>query len=86
MQARLRLSEYALGHSLQELVTNTLDEAESLTGSTVGFFHFLQPDQPTLSMQVWSTNTFRTMSSAQRKVQGYPVEAAGAWGDCLRQR
>ena len=50
LRARIRLSDYALGHTLEELLTRTLDEAELLTGSTMGFFHFVEADQTTLSL------------------------------------
>ncbi|MCX6544834.1 MAG: PAS domain-containing protein [Acidobacteria bacterium] len=55
VQARVRLSEYAFGHSLDELLTQMLNEAELLSGSTIGFFHFVETDQKTLSLQAWST-------------------------------
>ena len=86
LQARLRLSEAALTHSLDELLTRTLDEAEALTGSTIGFFHFLAEDQQTLLLQNWSSNTLATMCSAEGKGQHYPVHQAGVWVDCIHQR
>ena len=84
--ARLRLSEYALSHSLDELMTQTVDEVEALTGSTIGFFHFLDVDQQTLLLQTWSSNTLTTMCTAEGKGQHYSVDKAGVWVDCVRQR
>ncbi len=86
LQARLRLSEAAFTHSLDELLTKTLDEAEALTGSTIGFFHFLAEDQETLLLQTWSSHTLSTMCSAEGKGQHYPVHKAGIWVDCIHQR
>ncbi len=43
--ARLRLLEIAASHSLDELLEATIDEAEALTGSSIGFYHFLEADQ-----------------------------------------
>ena len=86
LEARVRLSEYALGHSLDELLTRTLDEAERLTGSTLGFFHFVEADQKTLSLQTWSTNTMRNMCSAAGKGRHYAADQAGVWADALRER
>ncbi len=85
-QARMRLSEYALTHSLGELLTKALDEAELLTGSTIGFFHFVEADQKTLSLQTWSTNTLRHMCTAEGKGQHYSADIAGVWVDALRER
>ncbi|HIJ96614.1 MAG TPA: GAF domain-containing protein [Desulfuromonadales bacterium] len=84
--ARLRLSEFALTHSLNELLAKTLDEAETLTNSTIGFFHFLDADQQTLLLQTWSSHTLATMCTADGKGQHYSVSEAGVWVDCVRQR
>lgn len=86
LQTSLRLSEFALTHSLDELLTRTLDEAEALTGSQIGFFHFLEEDQETLQLQAWSTNTMQNMCKAEGNQKHYPVDEAGVWVDCIRQR
>ncbi len=86
LESRVRLSEYALGHSLDELLTRTLDEAELLTGSTIGFFHFVAADQKTLLLQAWSTNTLRNMCAAEGKGRHYEADKAGVWVDALRER
>ena len=86
LESRMRLSEYAMGCSLDELLTRTLDEAELLTGSTIGFFHFVEADQKTLSLQSWSTNTLRNMCSAEGKGRHYEADQAGVWADALRER
>ncbi len=86
MLARFRLAEYALTHSLDELLRSTLDEVERLTGSSIGFFHFLEADQKTLSLQTWSTRTLNGMCTAEGKGRHYSVEEGGVWVDCVRQR
>ena len=86
LRASLRLREYGLSHSLDELLTQTLDEAELLTGSEIGFFHFLESDQKTLWLQDWSSRTLREMCSAEGKMQHYSVDQAGVWVDCIHQR
>ena len=64
MQARLRLMQFAVSHTVDELLQATLDEIEALTGSTIGFFHFFDSDQKTLWLQAWSTNTLQNMCKA----------------------
>jgi two-component system cell cycle sensor histidine kinase/response regulator CckA len=86
MQARLRLLEFASSHLMDELLTATLDEIEALTGSTIGFYHFLEADQRTLSLQNWSTNTLKSMCMAEGKGSHYDVAQAGVWVDCVHQR
>jgi signal transduction histidine kinase/FixJ family two-component response regulator len=71
MQARLRLLELSSSHSIDELLTATLDELEILTGSTISFYCILEPDQSTMAHQGWSTNTQKSRSvSAEKKCQG----------------
>ncbi len=84
--ARLRLLKGADGLSLTRLLQATLDEAEILTGSTIGFCHFLEPDQTTLSLQAWSSNTLARMCQAEGSGRHYPVSHAGVWVDCLHER
>jgi PAS domain S-box-containing protein len=86
MEARLRLLEFANTHSTDELLTATLDEIEALTGSAIGFYHFLEADQKTLSLQNWSTNTLKNMCTATGKGSHYDVAQAGVWVDCISER
>jgi PAS domain S-box-containing protein len=86
VQARLRLMQFANTHTLDELLQVTLDEIETLTGSTIGFFHFLEAGQKKLWLQAWSTNTLQNMCKAESKDSHYDVEQAGVWADCVRHR
>ena len=83
MQSRLRLHEYARDHSLEELLRATLDEVELLTGSQIGFYHFLEDDQKTLTLHAWSTRTEREFCKAEGKGFHYNVDQAGVWVDCI---
>jgi diguanylate cyclase (GGDEF)-like protein/PAS domain S-box-containing protein len=83
LQTRLRLSQFADSHSLEELLQTALDEAEILTASTIGFAHFLQADQKTLELQAWSTNTLKNMCTAEGKGSHYSVDQAGVWVECV---
>lgn len=86
LQSRMKISQFADSHTLDELLQMTLDEAEALTGSTIGFGHFLEADQKTLNLQMWSTNTLKNMCTAEGKDSHYPVEQAGVWVDAVRTR
>ena len=86
LQARVRISEFVDFHTFDDLLQKTLDEAEALTGSSIGFAHFLEPDQKTLKLQMWSTNTIKNMCTAEGKGQHYAVEQAGVWVDCVHTR
>jgi PAS domain S-box-containing protein len=86
MAIRLRLQEFASSHSPKELLQKTLDEVEVVTGSHVGFFHYVETDQRTPSLQVWSTRTVRTFAAGQEKPRHYGVDQDGIWADCVRKR
>ncbi len=86
LQARVRISEFAESHTLDELLQKTLDEAEALTGSQIVFSHFLEADQKTLHLQAWSTNTLKNICSAEGKGSHYSVDQAGVWADCVSTR
>src|SRR5664280_1845766 len=86
MHARLRLLKFGESHSLEEFTQATLDESEALTGSIIGFYHLVEADQRTLSLQTWSTNTLQHMCTAEGRGQHYDVAAAGVWVDCVHQR
>ncbi len=86
IKARLLFAEYAYSHTMDEILRRTLDEVEHLIGGDIGFFHFLEDDQVTLSLQNWSSNTLATMCSAEGKGRHYPVNQAGVWVDCIATR
>lgn len=84
-RARLRLMEVAASRPLEDLLVATLDEAEELSGSLIGFYHFLEADQETLRLKAWSTRTTSGACSAEGKDRHYPVSKAGVWADCARE-
>ena len=69
-------------HSIEELLQTTVDEAERLTESSIGFFHIVAEDQTALSMQVWSTNTIKERCKTNDGLQHDP----GLWLDAARER
>ena len=86
LQARLRLLEYSLTHSFTEILTATVDEAQKITDSRIGFYHLFHPDQKTFVSNVWSTRTIAEECSVQDKNSHHSTENAGVWMDCVRKR
>jgi len=86
LQARVRLAQYAGDHTLHELLVATLDEAGELTDSPIGFYHFLDADQKTLTLQAWSTRTTAEFCTAEGEGRHYSLDMAGVWVDCVRER
>ncbi|WP_173984831.1 PAS domain S-box protein [Magnetospirillum sp. SS-4] len=85
LKARLHLSEVGRSGDIGVLMTEVLDTAERLTASTIGFLHLVSPDQASLTLQAWSSNTLAHMCKAEGQGLHYPVDEAGTWADCLRQ-
>lgn len=86
IRIRLSLLEFAANHSLHELLQKTLDEVGVLVNSPIGFYHFLEEDQNTLTLQAWSTRTLNEFCKAQGKGMHYAIDQAGVWVDCVRER
>ncbi len=86
MNVRADLAEYALTHSLDEFLRKTLDEAENLTNSKIGFYHFVSQDQQNLSLQQWSRRTLDGYCTVDELKRHYPVDEAGVWVDCIAAR
>jgi PAS domain S-box-containing protein len=86
MDARLRLLQTGDSGSLHSLLQATLEEVEKLTGSRIGFYHFVNTDQQMLSLQAWSPNTVATMCRATEEKAHYPISKAGVWVDCVHRR
>ncbi|MHC4984923.1 MAG: GAF domain-containing protein [Planctomycetota bacterium] len=83
--AELRLSGYSAEHSVEELLRAFLDETEKLTGSEIGFYHFIEADQETIQLQAWSTNTLEHLCKAEGKGSHYSIDKAGVWVECVRK-
>ncbi|RJX25961.1 MAG: GAF domain-containing protein [Desulfurivibrio sp.] len=86
IRSRLTIMEYAADHNLDELLQKILDEVEALTGSAISFYHFVESDQKTLTLQAWSTRTSREYCRAAGKGLHYAIDQAGVWVDCVHQR
>jgi PAS domain S-box-containing protein len=85
-RTRLDLIEYAAVHTLDEFLSKALDEIGMFVESPIGFYHFVDSDQKTLSLQQWSTRTLNEFCRAEGKGTHYSVEQAGVWVDCLRRK
>jgi len=86
LQARMKISDGQFVDSLDQMLKKVLDEAEKLTESRIGFFHFLDSDQETLSLQTWSSRTLATFCTAEGEGRHYPLDSAGVWADCIREK
>lgn len=72
--------------SMSQSMTYTVDEAERLTSSTIGFFHLVNPDEDTIKLITWSTGTRIHCYVPSETECKYPVSKAGVWVDCIKER
>jgi len=84
LNALLTLSEKTYGLSEVEIIQAALEEAQNLTGSTIGYFHFVNDDRETIELSTWSRTTLEGCTAAQ--VKHYPLSQAGVWADCARTK
>ena len=61
-----------------------LEMAEELTGSRIGFIHFVHDDQQEIELVTWSRTTLAHYCRAAFD-RHYPVDRAGIWADAVRQ-
>ena len=78
----LELYQKALLLSEKELNDYFLDHAVSLTGSTIGFFHFISDDQNSIILTAWNGEALKSCNANYST--HYPIELAGNWVDCVR--
>lgn len=86
IETRLSLIEYASDHSLSELMVHSLDTVGFLVNSPIGFYHFVNPDQKTLSLQQWSSRTTKEFCRAEKQGLHYTIDQAGVWVDCVYEK
>ncbi len=87
-QAQLKILAVANSKTLSTdgVLRLVLDEIEAQTNSKIGFYHFMEADNETISLQNWSTNTLGNMCTAEGKGSHYPVSRAGVWTDCVHEQ
>jgi PAS domain S-box-containing protein len=78
----LELYRKALLLSGNELYEYFLDHAVNVTKSTIGFFHFVSPDQSSIILTAWNTEALKNCTA--NYATHYPIEQAGNWADCIR--
>ena len=84
-----RLKSLLKLQSLKNISENDLwnlavEELVRFTKSEVGYLHFVNDNEKNISPIFWSKKTLKKCSA--EKTSHYPIENAGIWADCIRQR
>lgn len=80
----LELSNKTHGLSEKEIITYALEEAVRLTGSTIGYFHFIDDDGETVTLTAWTKNIYEQCTAFHET--HFPVSQAGIWAESIRTR
>ncbi|MBF0559455.1 MAG: PAS domain S-box protein [Nitrospirae bacterium] len=86
IEKRLQLSSYAIDHSIADVLQKTLDLTEEMTGSCIGFYHYIDESEQKIILQQWSTKTVQDFCKAEGYGLHYGVGQGGVWADCIRER
>ena len=67
----------------REFMRYALERAEALTGSRIGFMHFVNDDGENIELAIWTRNTVEHYCTAVVD-RHYPISKAGIWADAAR--
>ncbi|MDO9143723.1 PAS domain S-box protein [Rhodoferax sp.] len=84
-QALLDLPAAAETMDERSFMQHGLEAAEQLTGSQIGFIHFVNENQESIELVTWSSDTLAHYCTAAFDSH-YPISQAGIWADALRQK
>jgi len=80
IEKRLALIEYAAEHTLDAFLTRALDDVETSSASSIGFFYVVAPGRKDVISHYWSSNTMLE-SGGQASLED--IDAARVWEDCV---
>lgn len=81
----LDLPHKAESLSEQAFMQYALEQAESLTQSSIGFIHLINDEGQEIELVAWSRNTLEKYCTAVYD-KHYPIAQAGIWADAARQK
>lgn len=84
VKALKSLESLTIERSEAELAQAGVEIAQAVTGSRIAYLHFLNEDQETIELGVWSRDTLAGCAAVYDR--HYPVTVAGIWADTFRLR
>jgi len=83
LDALLSLSERK-SQSEEDINHYVLDSCVRLTGSALGYLHYVYTEENGFDSYVWSKGAAE--ACAARKYMDFPLTTTGLWAECMRQR
>lgn len=72
------------GNTEADIADYALEQGVRLTSSMIGYLHFFDQDNETITLHQWSHETRRNCQLPG--ASHYPLSKAGIWADCIRQK
>jgi len=69
-----------------EMMHLFIDQMKALTESPIGFFHLVNPDQKSLTLQAWSSNTSQHTNFQGTQDPQCSIEETAIWVDCIQEQ
>ena len=85
LRSSLKLNEIANSTEEVEIIAWGLEEAVRLSDSNIGYFHLVNDDQKTMSMQFWPKETLGKDGKPNDKFH-WSIEENSIWADCFYSR
>jgi len=83
LESLLRINQHPAA-DIQELLDFTLNEAITLTGSTIGYIYFYDATKQEFTLNSWSGEVIQQCNVAEPQTV-YHLEKTGLWGEAVRQ-
>ena len=83
---RAELMKDVIRMPLKQLLVQIVDFSEEMTGSEVGFCHFVDETDEALTLQAWSTKTSSYCKIQKEETKSYTIQKAGVWMECYHKR
>ncbi|MES9897573.1 MAG: PAS domain S-box protein [Sedimenticola sp.] len=83
LSAQYQLATFPV-ESEQKLIEYAIEEIVRLTHSESAYLHFFHPESSEIELYTWSKDVLKICTAVEEK--HYPLEMAGIWADCLRQK
>ena len=82
--ALLEIGELGGTRPEKEFIDRTMEIAERLTDSSIGFLHFVGNDQESIEPGIWTKGTRKRCTALHQA--HHPISRAGIWADAVRDK
>lgn len=80
LHSSLMMNKLLVTHTEEQIIAQGVEEAIKLTKSSIGFFHFIDENQNTISIQKWSIDTLKNCVVAD-EMRHMSLDKAGTWAE-----